>query len=436
MMHDLYLYLLGVLRNAQFSQPYAKPLAALMVIAAILIVAWVLYSLAKFILAKVIGKIVTKTRSDWDDILLRKKVFSYLAHLIPAFFIYHSCHFASPGGMLLIGEAAGNGTVGMDDYYTFLGPFLLALTKLYFVVVVSAVLSTFLNAVNEIYQSTPYAPHRSIKGYIQLGKIVIYFFAAIVSVSVLIGKDPSVLIAGLGVMAGILLLVFKDTILGFVASIQLSANNMVKIGDWIEMPAHGADGTVTDITLNTVKVQNWDKTITTIPTYALVSESFTNWKGMEESDGRRIKRSVSIDINTIQPWTPAIRENALKYLPVREYLSFRNKEEEASGTTSSDAEPLVTGDPGYTNLGIFRDYLSFYLRSNPLINQEMTLLVRQLQSTEKGLPLEIYFFSREKKWPAYEAVHSGVIEHIFAVAPAFGLMIFQSPAGSDLRRGQ
>jgi miniconductance mechanosensitive channel len=289
-----------------------------------------------------------------------------------------------------------------------------------------------LNAVNDIYMTTSYAHHRSIKGYLQLLKILVFFLSSILIVAVILGKDPTVLIAGLGAMAAVLMLVFKDTILGFVASIQLSANDMVKIGDWIEMPSHRADGTVIDITLNTVKVQNWDKTITTIPTYALVSDSFNNWKGMEESGGRRIKRSIFIDVNSIRFIDVDMLKKFERYELIRDYV-VRKQEEitQYNKERNLSDEDLISGRR-QTNVGIFRKYLENYLKANPNVRQDMTFLVRQLQPGDKGLPIEIYVFSKETAWAVYEGIQADIFDHVFAVVPEFGLRIFQAPSGNDI----
>jgi miniconductance mechanosensitive channel len=243
-----------------------------------------------------------------------------------------------------------------------------------------------------------------------------------------------VLLAGLGALAAVLILAFKDTILGFVASIQLSANEMVHIGDWISMPSHGADGTVTDITLNTVKVQNWDKTISTIPTYALVSESFNNWKGMEESDGRRIKRSVLIDMGTIKFCDAAMLGRFEKFDLIRDYVIQKENElKEHNRKNNISDEDYISGRH-QTNVGIFRKYLEVYLQQHPKINLDMTFLVRQLQPTEKGLPIEIYVFSKDQEWANYEAIQADIFDHIFAVVPEFELKVFQEPSGSDISK--
>ena len=282
-MHELYKYLLELFRKPDFLDPLAKPLAALSVVIVVLILARLSHYFAKHILSRILLRIVKKTKNEWDDILLRKKVFNGMAHLVPLFIIYSSCFFATPLRDRPLSEISTDVATRISgDYYLTLGPLLLKFARIYLIFTIVYVFIALLNAGNEIYMTTPYAFHRPIKGYIQLLQILIIFLAVILVISVLVGKDPTALIAGLGAMAAVLMLVFKDTILGFVASIQLSANEMVKIGDWIEMSAHRADGTVIDITLTTVKIQNWDKTITTIPTYSLVSESFINWKVMEQ----------------------------------------------------------------------------------------------------------------------------------------------------------
>ena len=233
-------------------------------------------------------------------------------------------------------------------------------------------------------------------------------------------------------MAAVLMLVFKDTILGFVASIQLSANKMVVPGDWIEMPSHNADGDVLDISLNTVKVQNWDKTITTIPTYALVSESFRNWKGMEESGGRRIKRSVTIDMKSIKFCTPEMIKKFKKIQILHDYIEKKEKElNEHNKKYEIDNSVLVNGRR-MTNIGVFRAYIVSYLHNHPEINNEMTSMVRQLEPTDKGLPLQIYVFSSDKRWVYYEKIQSDIFDHILAVAPEFDLRVFQNPSGYDV----
>jgi miniconductance mechanosensitive channel len=430
MMHELYKYLLELLRNIPVLESLAKPISAFTVILTILVIARLLHFTAKKIILKIAHRVVQKTAAEWDDILVRKKVFNGVAHLIPLFFIYSSCFFAAPSLEKPLAEFPLEILTTLKaDYYFQLGPVLLKFARIYFIFTVVYILITLLNASNEIYQSTPYAPHRSIKGYIQLAQILVIFMASILVVSVLIGKDPTVLFAGLGAMAAVLMLVFKDTILGFVASIQLSANHMLKIGDWIEMPARNADGTVIDITLTTVKIQNWDKTITTVPTWSLVSESFTNWIGMVEAEGRRIKRFILIDILSIRICT----QEMLKHLGKIELISevVRSKEKEISlfHKPGMEGDHHTINSPGLTNIGIFRIYLELYLKNHPGINQKMDIVVRQLQSGDKGVPLEIIAFSKIKGWAEFENIQSGIFDHIFSVLPEFGLKAFQSPTG-------
>ena len=433
MVQELYKFLLGFFRNQAFFEPAAKPLSAFISIVALLLVAWVAFRIARYFMLLVARRVSARTSSDWDDILLKRKVFNSLAHIVPAVILYNSIHFAGPDLLQGAGEIpAETMTRILADYYPGLGIILLKWVKIYIIIVAIYIISTVLNAVNDIYMTTSYAHHRSIKGYLQLLKILVFFLSSILIVAVILGKDPTVLIAGLGAMAAVLMLVFKDTILGFVASIQLSANDMVKIGDWIEMPSHRADGTVIDITLNTVKVQNWDKTITTIPTYALVSDSFNNWKGMEESGGRRIKRSIFIDVNSIRFIDVEMLKKFERYELIRDYV-VRKQEEitQYNKERNLSDEDLISGRR-QTNVGIFRKYLENYLKANPNVRQDMTFLVRQLQPGDKGLPIEIYVFSKETAWAVYEGIQADIFDHVFAVVPEFGLRIFQAPSGNDI----
>jgi miniconductance mechanosensitive channel len=434
MMHELYKYLLDLLRSVPFLSDYYKPVAAFSVILAILIIARLLHFLTRFIVLHVVQKVANKTKTEWDDILVRKKVFNGLAHLIPLLFIYSSCFFAAPVLDKAVSELPAEIISQLRiDYYFELGPVLLKFARIYFIFTIVYILVTLLNASNEIYQTTPYAHHRSIKGYLQLVQILIIFLSIILVISVLLGKDPTVLLAGLGAMAAVLMLVFKDTILGFVASIQLSANKMVKVGDWIEMPGHHANGTVIDITLNTVKIQNWDMTITTVPTYTLVSESFTNWIGMVEAEGRRIKRSLFIDMYSIRICTPELLKNLERFDLIRDYVKAREEEILQFNRSRSSANKDNFNGPLQTNMGLFRKYLEFYLKNNPNINQEMDVIVRQLQSGDKGVPVEIVAFSKEKAWEDFEAIQAGIFDHIFAILPEFDLKVFQSPSGMNFK---
>ena len=385
-------------------------------IVAIIVIAIIANYITKRIIVAGITKISRRTKSVWDDYLVERKVLRKLSHLAPALVIQFTIGIAlydySPGVTLLVEK----------------------FTYIYIAAVCVLVLSSFLDAMHDIYLTLEISKTRPIKGYVQLLKIVIYIFGGIIVVSILFNKNPMSLLVGMGASAAILMLVFKDTILGLVASVQVSANNMVKPGDWIEMPSRKADGTVLEITLNTVKVQNWDRTISTIPTYALVSESFTNWKGMEESDGRRIKRSIYIDMRSVKFCPPELIEKLKRIHFVKDYIEQRSKEiEEFNAKMGFDTTIPVNGRR-MTNLGIFRRYLEFYLRNNPKINQGATLMVRQLQPTELGIPIEIYCFSTEKAWVIYEGVQADIFDHVLSVVPEFELRIFQNPSGDDFQR--
>ncbi len=434
-MRNVYIFLLNYLRDLPGTEFMAKPLAAFVSILLIIFVAWVAHFLTRQIVVRIVHRVAKRTKTDWDDILVKNKVFRGLAHLVPAFILFFTADFSYPDLHQNLSEldTATFEALSVDYYFSLTG-FIASIARIYFIFIIVFVANSVLNSAMEIYNTTEYSHHRPIKGYVQLVKILVYFMAGIMIISALLGKDPTVLLAGLGALAAVLILVFKDTILGFVASIQLSANNMVSIGDWIAMKSHGADGTVTDITLNTVKVQNWDKTISTIPTYALVSESFNNWKGMEESDGRRIKRAISLDMSSIKFCDSAMLNRFEKFELIRDYVI--QKEDELKGYNQQkniSDEDFISGRH-QTNVGIFRKYLEVYLRQHPMINLDMTFLVRQLHPTGKGLPIEIYVFSKDQAWANYESIQADIFDHIFAVIPEFELKVFQEPSGSDISR--
>ncbi len=309
-----------------------------------------------------------------------------------------------------------------------------ALLSVVMILLALLAIDALLNVLHEIYKSFPISREVNIRGYIQVAKIVIYFVGGILILSVLIGKSPLVFLGGLGAMAAILMLVFQDTILGFVAGIQLSANNMVKVGDWIEMPSRNADGDVFDITLNTVKVRNWDKTITTIPTYALVKESFYNWRGMKESGGRRIKRSISIDMKSVSFCTPEMIEKFSRVKVLSQYIKDKEEEMRRYNEEHDIDETVVVNKRRQTNIGVFRKYIELYLRNHARIHQDMTFVIRHLQPGPTGIPIEIMVFSKEQAWPRFEALQADIFDHILSVVPEFGLSVFQNPTGEDFQK--
>ncbi|RIA36625.1 miniconductance mechanosensitive channel [Hephaestia caeni] len=302
-----------------------------------------------------------------------------------------------------------------------------AIAGAFVVVAITRAFSAVLDCVNEVYLRRPDAAQRPIKGYLQVVKIIVWCAAAVLIISILIGQSVLLLLSGLGAMAAVLMLVFKDTILSLVASVQLTSNDMVRVGDWIEMPQYNADGDVIDIALHTIKVQNWDKTITTVPTHKLIAESFRNWRGMHESGGRRIKRSLMIDQNSVRFLSADEIAEARRFTLLHAYLDERGREIE-HWNTGRDAPNRRQ----MTNIGVFRAYVAAYLAAHPGINQEMTQMVRQLAPGPAGLPLELYCFTASTAWRDYEAVQADIFDHLLAVMRSFGLRLFQQPSGQDL----
>ncbi|MEW4467475.1 mechanosensitive ion channel family protein [Parasphingorhabdus sp. JC815] len=294
--------------------------------------------------------------------------------------------------------------------------------------------SKVLTLAQEVYEQRPDSATRPIKGYVQMLKIVLYAGVGILIIAKLMDESPLLLLSGIGAMAAVVLLVFKDTILSLVASVQLTSNDMLRVGDWIEMPALNADGDVIDIALHTVKVQNWDKTITTIPTHRLISESFKNWRGMSESGGRRIKRSIFIDQNGIRFLTDEEKEDLHRFHLLDEYLGQKKTELAKWNATIEKAGRDPVNSRRVTNIGTFRAYVIEYLRAHADIAKGMTLLVRQLDPTSKGLPIEIYCFTNTTNWTAYEGIQSDIFDHMLAILPEFGLRPFQEPSGLDLQK--
>jgi len=434
-MQFFYRFLLEQFRNFEGISSYAKPLAALSTFILIAIISYITYLIARKFMMVVVTRIAKQTETTWDDILVENHVFKGVANLVPALIFFYTANFAGPDASIQISKLDPAALADLSkDFYLNVDDLLIRLSKLYLIGIGVYLTNALLNSLLGIYNTTQFAITRPIKGYIQLIKIFIYGMAIILMIAYLFKKDPWDLVIGLGTMAAVLILIFKDTILGFVASIQLSANNMVKLGDWVTVPNHNADGTVIDITLNTVKVQNWDKTIATIPTYALVSESFSNWKGMEESGGRRIKRSVLIDVNTIRFCDVEMLERFEKFDLIKDYVIEKEKELRVHNQQKNVKDDDFISGRHQTNVGIFRKYLEVYLKQHPKVHQKMTFLVRQLQPSGKGLPIEIYVFSKDQEWAKYEAVQADIFDHVFAVVPEFELRVFQEPSGTDFAK--
>lgn len=369
----------------------------------------------RIILLKVVKKIVKKTKATWDDIIFEEKVMARLCHIVAPVLIYILLPIAFP------------------EQSTSLFAVLIKIATIYIIIVVMRFVSAFCRAVYLVYDEKEEFSDRPLKGLLQTSYVVNFFIGVVLIVSVLIDKSPATLFAGLGASAAVLVLVFKDGIMGFISGIQLSANNMLRPGDWITMPKYNADGTVIEVTLNTVKVRNFDNTITTIPPYALVSDSFQNWRGMRESGGRRVKRSVNIDMNSIQFCTSDMLQKFSKIELLKTYLAETEEKLRTHNENNNVDDSVTVNGLRQTNLGVFRAYLENYLQSLPQVNQEMPLMVRQLQSTDTGIPLELYFFSISKEWIDFEKVQADVFDHVLAVISEFHLSVFQSPTGADFR---
>ncbi len=403
------------LLNAGVGESYALLLSTLIVTSAILLIAWTANFIVKKILLVQIRHYIKKSGFSWDNVIVEKKLLKRLANFAPVLFIYYTIPIALAG-------------------YPEAVPVVRDILSVIMIFLGMMAIDALLNVLHVFYNTLPVAKEKTIKSYIQILKIIIYFVGGIVILSVIIGKSPLVFFTGLGAMAAVLMLVFKDTILGFVAGIQITANQLVRVGDWIEMPEKNADGIVTDITVNTVKVRNWDKTISSFPTYSLVSESFINWRGMEESGGRRIKRSVNIDLKSVKFCTPGMLEKFKRIQILRNYIDKKQEElEDYNKKHGIDNSVLVNGRR-QTNLGVFRQYITLYLQRHPKVHNDMTFLVRHLQSTDKGVPVEIFVFCREQSWPVYESIQADIFDHIIAAVPEFDLRVFQNPTGEDFRR--
>jgi miniconductance mechanosensitive channel len=367
----------------------------------------------RYILAA-LAHLVSKSSAKWDDLVLQKRTLNRLAHLAPALVVYVLTPIALEDFALVIEIIRGA-------------------LLIYMTVILMLVIDSILSAVEDVFQEFRAAKQMPIKSFIQVLKLMVYFLTAIFVISILLNQTPVYLLSGVGALAAVMMLVFRDSILGFVAGIQLAANKMVSVGDWIEMPKYGADGDVLEVALTTVKVQNWDKTITTIPTYALISESFKNWRGMDNSGGRRIKRAVSIDISSIRFCDEAMLERFAKIQYISAYIESKKTElEEFNHSINVDNASLANGRR-MTNIGTFRAYIRAYLLNHPEINKEMTFLVRQLQATQYGVPIEVYVFSKDKVWANYEAIQSDIFDHILAVATEFDLRVYQNPTGADFQ---
>lgn len=387
--------------------PFLKENVALL---GVLILSYIVYIITKTVLMRVIRGFVQRTKTEWDDILLSNKMLRRIS-LITPFLVIMNFSYLSP---------------------TFAG-FIERFSAVLIIIFILLTLSALLNGIVEIYEKIEKYKERPIKGYIQVVKIIMYIFGGILIITALTGQSPWAILGGLGALTAVLLLVFRDTILSFVASVQISSYDLIKVGDWIEVPKFGADGDVIDIALHTIKVQNWDKTITVIPTYKLIEDSFKNWRGMQLSGGRRIKRSIYIDQNSITFCNDEMLERFGKFQLIKNYLEKKKTEvAKFNEEKKIDQSQLINGRR-LTNVGTFRAYLKEYLLQREDVHKGLTFLVRHLPPGPEGLPIEIYVFATTTKWAEYEDIQSDIFDHIFAVVPQFDLRIFQNPTGNDFK---
>src|SRR5450759_3048487 len=413
-MNDPAVWFKDLFVNAGLSYSFSSFLSTIALVVIVILFSWVSNLIAKAIILKIVTRIVKKTTNTWDDIFLEQKVFTRLSHFAPSLVIWFMASWALtsyPSWLMVIHK----------------------LTYIYMVFIGMVVINSFIEAWHEIYKTLPIARHRHIKGYVQLLKIFIVFITILVIVSVVFKKDISTLIAGFGAMAAVLILVFRDTLLGLVASIQLSADKMLKIGDWISIPRRDVDGVVIDITLTTVKVQNFDKTIITVPTYSLVNDSFQNWKGMEEAGIRQIKRSIFIDMSSLRFLDKELKERLSRVPELKEFIDLTEKQINLSGKGNNDLASPFFNSSQITNLGIFRFYAETYLRQHPQVDSTQTIIMRHRPFEGNGLPLQLYLFTKNNQFTPFENMQSGIFEHLLAIMNEFGLKVFQQPSGDDLQ---
>jgi miniconductance mechanosensitive channel len=381
----------------------------------VLAAAAAVYLVVRWALVRATRQLASSTSTHWDDEIVASGVFTRIAYIAPAFVVYYGMNFFPD-----IPESLADG---------------IRRVSIAIMIFVGALgLSSFLRAAEAIYNSHPEYRERPIKGYLQVVSILIYLVTGLLILAVLMNRSPWIFVSGIGAMTAILLLVFRDTILSFVASIQIASDDMIRVGDWIEVPELGADGDVIEVALHTVKVQNWDMTITTIPTHRLITDSFKNWRGMSQSGGRRIKRSVTIDLQTVRFLTEDEITRYGSWSLLKDYVHGK-RDELATANAASALDPAVSADlRRLTNLGTLRAWIWATLRNHPQIHQTgHTLLVRQLAAGAQGVPIEVYCFSTDTAWINYEEIQGDLFDRILAMVPEFGLKVFQEPTGSDLR---
>ncbi|NOX86454.1 MAG: mechanosensitive ion channel [Chlorobi bacterium] len=405
-------WLISVLNNTGANEALAKWLGEFSMLLILILVSYLGYVVTWRLIRAILIPVMQRSKNQFDDLLIRHKFFRKLSYLVPALMLYYFT----------------DDTISIPVLITIIRKIL----EFFFVLISIMIFNSILSTINDYYERYEFAKDHPIRGVIQVLQIIAYLLGLMIVVSLLANRNLSSLVLSLGAVSAILLLIFKDPILGFVGGLQLIFNKMLSIGDWISMPKFGADGVVLEINLTTVKVQNWDKTIVTIPTYNLITDSFQNWRGMEESGGRRIKRSINIDMDSVRFCDDEMLEKYRKITVLKSYLEQKKKElDEYNKKYVTDPSSVINGRR-QTNLGVFRAYLKAYLKNRDDIRQDMTFLVRHLQPSDKGLPIEIYVFTKTTDWVKYEDIQADIFDHILSVIPEFDLQVYQSPSNKGI----
>ncbi len=403
--------LYDALLNNLHNEISAKILYYIIISVILLFVCSIVNFITKRVLLNYLAKFVRSNNFKWDDIMLENKVFHKLSHLIP--------------GMLIFSFA---------EFYNEFDYILRKIAVIYILITISMIFKSILESIDSIYRQNPLSKERPIKGLLQIIEIAIYIMIGIAIISILINQNPIYLLSGVGAVTAVVTLIFKDIIIGFVSGIQLSWNDMLRIGDWVEMPKYNADGDVLDISLYSVKIQNWDKTISTIPTSAFITDSFKNWRGMREFGARRVKRSVLIDMNTVKICSDEMIERFKKIEFIKQYIEEKSREIEHYNKDNLVNTDYYINGRHLTNLGVFRVYITNYIKNRINILQGSTVMVRQLAPGENGIPIELYLFVADTIWANYESIQADIFDHILAVVDVFELKIFQHPTGNDIKQ--
>lgn len=415
MMIFLRAWLIEKFSSIGLSEFYAELITICLLLTLVIVLGWILDKITRQILLSTFVRLAKKTKTEWDDLLVENKVFSALAHIAPVVFIFYFIP-------------------GIFDHHETIVDYSQRLSEVVIIIAAIVIINRVLNTIRMVLERLESFKDKPLQSYFQLAKIIIGLILGILSIAIIADKSVMYFFSAFGAMTAVVLLVFRDTILGFIASIQLAANDMIRVGDWVQLDKYGADGDVIEINLTTVKVRNWDKTISTVPTYSFISDSFKNWRGMEESGARRIARSIHINQNSIKFCDKDMIDRFKKIHIIKEYIEEKEQEIKDYNSANNINTDEISNGRRMTNLGTFRAYLLEYIKRHPKVNQDYTILVRQLAPTEKGIPIQIYAFCNDIAWVNYEAFQGDIFDHTLAVIPQFDLEIFQSPSGSDFKQ--